>query len=73
LEFENLPYKVTHYSNNRKNFQRFETCEDIFKRHNVTGQTIGLGIQMLTFAEFANLHYKHHIYSIRPPVLVYLN
>jgi hypothetical protein len=30
-------------------------------------------LQVYTLAEFANMHYKHHIYSIHPPVLVYLN
>jgi hypothetical protein len=44
LYFENLPYNATLYSNTRKIFQRFETCKDIFTCHNVTGQTIGLGI-----------------------------
>ena len=44
LYFENLSYNDTLYSNNRKIFQRFETCKDIFTRHNGTGKTIGLGI-----------------------------
>jgi len=44
LYFENLPHNATLYGNNRKIFQRFETCKDIFMCHNVTGQTIGLGI-----------------------------
>jgi hypothetical protein len=44
LYFENLPYNTTLYSNNRVIFQRFETCKDIFTRHNVTGKTISLGI-----------------------------
>ena len=44
LYFENLPYNATLYSNNRTIFQRFDTCKDIFTRHNVKGKTISLGI-----------------------------
>ena len=32
LYFENLSYNATLYSNNRKIFQRFETCKDICTR-----------------------------------------
>jgi len=35
LYFENLSYNDTLYSNTRKIFQCFETCKDIFTRHNV--------------------------------------
>ena len=44
LYFENLSYNVSLYSNNRKIFQRFETCKDTITLHNETEKTIDLGI-----------------------------
>jgi hypothetical protein len=44
LYFENLSYNASLYSNNRKIFQRFETCKDTITRHNETEKTIDLGI-----------------------------
>ena len=49
LYFENFAYNDTFYSNNRKIFQHFETCKDLFTLHNGTVKPISLGIATIIF------------------------
>jgi hypothetical protein len=73
LYFEKLTYNATLY-NNRKIFQRFETCQDIFMCHSV--HTGGFSLQCIGVSEFWKVLYidsrkfylKLHLY---PLILTY--